>query len=200
MSDTVAIKELQNRKVLEFIGNTVGPVAVFAFGIALWTYSASENLFTFAAWGMLDFLTGVSMYKAGAKKESVLPLLYGLICVFVVAMIFRNGEWVWTNVETIAFIGTAVALVCWWRLGPSAGVVAFGAALAIASVPIVIGTYHNPQPWEWWMWVGSGVSSTIGLYLTRPWSLENIADWLFVAISAVVGNLILLLLVRPLFF
>ncbi len=185
-------------KTLKLVGDITGPAALLAFGLALWHYQASENLFSFAAWGTLDILMGTCMYYACAKKESVLPIAYGIIAFFVTVMIYRNGKWQWTLVETVCLAGTIIGIIGWWRLGALFGVVAFGAAMSVASIPILVSNYHNPQTWEWWLWVGGGVSATIGLYLTRPLTLQNIGQWLFVAVSAVVTALMLAIQLWPL--
>lgn len=198
MSD-VEPREPSSRKALRLLADFTGPLTLCCFGVVLWAYGASENLFSFAAWASLDILMGMSMYKAGAKKQAVLPVVYGITCAFVVAMIYRNGQWQWTNVETICLAGTAFALFCWYRFGPVPAVIAFGVALLAASVPILVSTYHSPQTWEWWLWIGAGVSSGLGLHLSRPWTLKNIADWLFVAISMIVTVIMLVLLLSPLF-
>lgn len=198
MSTTVnAATNSPSRRVLQFASDYAGPTALFAFGIALWYYRENENIFSFGAWGVLDFLTGMCMFQAKERKAAVLPLLYGVICAFVVMMIWNNGKWDWTIVESICLVGVAFGLALWRWWGSTAGVVAFCTALAIASIPILLDNYHNPNTWEWWLWIGSGTSATVGLILNRPWKLENISAWLFVAVSEVVTATMLVLLLWP---
>ncbi len=202
MSDSVTTTtaNLPGRKVLKVIGDVTGPLGLLCFGAALWHYNASENIFSFAAWGVLDLLTGIAMLgTANGRKAAVLPIAYGIICAFVVAMIWRSGKWDWTMVETISLIGTLVGIICWRVFGSVWGVIAFGAALTIASVPILLSTYQNPQTWEWWLWVGSGVSASAGLLLAMPMRLKNIEEWLFAGVSEVVTTIMLVLLLWPLF-
>jgi hypothetical protein len=201
MSDSIVVENfiLGIRKVLEWIGNIAGPFALFLFGIVIMLTDNSENIFTFAAWGALDFLTGVCMLYAGAKKESVLPIGYGVICLFVVAMIFNNGIWQWTIVETICLIGVVVGLIGSFVLGPVFGVIAMSTAAGIASIPLLKDNFFHPQTWEWFLWVGSFISATIGLYLSYPWHKGNIQDWMFVAVSEAITIGILILILRPLF-
>src|SRR3989344_91915 len=199
MSDSATAQaEFPSRKALKLIGDFAGPMALAAFGVALWHYQASENIFSFAAWGVLDFLTGVAMLSTvEGRKNALLPIAYGIICAFVVAMIWRNGKWDWTYIETICLVGTIAGIMCWRMFGATYGIVAFGAALAIASVPILLDAYRNPQTWEWWLWIGSGVSASTGLWLARPLTFKNVEAWVFVAISEVVTAIMLVLILRP---
>lgn len=190
------------RQVLIIVGNYVGPSALLAFGIALWYYQASENIFSFGAWGLLDVLAGVALLSTGKSEDrraAVLPISYGCIAFFVVAMIFQNGKWEWGFVENICLAGIAIALVGWRFSGPLFAIIAFNTAMGIASIPILMSTYHDPQTWEWWLWVGSLISATIGLYLARPIRLDNIGEWLFVAVSETVTIAMIFLLFRPYF-
>jgi len=204
---TVSVTERisQSRKVLQTVGDYIGPLALFVFGVALWYYQAAENLFSFAAWGTLDFLTGLVLFLSKDPEENKaapLPLAYGIICAFVVAMIAKNGTLSWSWVESVCLTGVILGVVLWLILKKKReqyAVISFCTALSIASVPIVISTYHNPQPWEWWLWVGTNTSAAIGMYLNYPWRFSNIASWLFVAVSTVVGNIILILTLRPFF-
>jgi hypothetical protein len=204
MSTTASATDVsQSRKALQFVGNATGPLALLAFGIALWYYQANENIFSFGAWGALDALTGVALLATGKEEDrlaSRLPLAYGFIAFFVVMMIYQNGMWKWGLAENVCLIGTFIALIGWKLSGPLFAVVAFNAAMGIASIPILIGDYHNPQTWTWWLWVGSLTSATIGLYLARPLRLSNIGKWLFVAVSEIVTILMLYCLFRPYFF
>jgi hypothetical protein len=203
MSDTIALQSGSHRlKTLRFIGDYTGPSALLVFGVALWYLGKHENIFSFGAWGTLDLLTGIALLRSSDpadKKAANLPLAYGVIAFFAAAMIYNNGKWEWGIVETVCLVGTVVALIGWYRSGELFAVVAFNTAMCIASIPILVSNYHDPQTWEWWLWVGSFVSATIGLYLTYPWRLSNIKSWLFVAVSEVVTISMLILLFRPYF-
>lgn len=172
------------RSALQFLASTIGPMALLAFGIALWAYGASENVFTFAAWGTLDILIAASMMRAGSRTEAVLPLAYGIIAFFVVGMILRNGKWEWGFVETACAVGSTLALIGWWRGGPVVATVMASATMLVAGVPLFVANYHEPQTWEWWLWAAAGTSALLSLYLSRPLRLANISDWMFAATSA----------------
>jgi len=192
---------VSSRKALQFFGDWTGPIALFLFGIGLWYFGEKENIFSFAAWATLDILSGASMFYNGSRKEAVLPIAYGVFAFFVTAMIYQNGSLQWGLVENLCAAGVAIAVVGWFIVGPLAAVIASSTAALIASIPIFFSTYHEPHVWEAWLWVGSAVSATIGLYMSRPWTINNISDWLFVSVSeAVTVIMLILLLIRPLFF
>lgn len=194
MDATVAPQ--QRLQTLRLVGDFAGPTALAAFGLTLWVLGQSENMFSFLAWGTLDIIMGLSMYKSGSKKEAVLPICYGIIAFVVVAIIYHNGKWSWGLVENISAGGVVISLLGWYFSGPLFAVVMSGITLVIASIPILISTYYAPVVWEWWLWVAALVSAAIGLHLTRPWKLDNISRWLFTGVSFVVSCLMLYLILR----
>lgn len=193
-TDVTALPEGRALRITRSISTTVGPCGLATFGFALWYYGSSENIFTFLGWGTLDILIGLSLLKHGSTKDAMLPLGYGSIACGVVIVIYNNGQATWGIDETICALGAVISLIGWYKGGPVYGAVLGAFTMGIAGIPIVVDNYYEPHHWEWWLWVCSYVSSTLGLYLNWPWKRENIADWSFVAVSQIFGTVMLLIL------
>src|SRR4051812_37813042 len=112
----------------------------------------------------------------------------------MIAMILHNGTRQFGKTELICLIGTSIAIIVWWRLGPRFAT-AFGAfVMFCAGIPSMIIAVDSPDPRSWWMWLICSASGFLTLWTAGKIEIRKTESWAFAGASAIF-NLVMLVLV-----
>lgn len=177
------------KQKIGFIGGLICAFTIVAFAVHLTIYDVPQNVASWTMWAVLDALMVCSAIAAGNKRPW-LPAGFFLGALFVTIILLTKGVWQWRTIETISAIGTAIASLCWWKMGAKVGVVASTLAMTIAGIPAMHDAWVQPDPSGWWLWGGVAFSCSLSIY-SGAWKIEH----QFLPCTSIVFNTVMLVLV-----
>ena len=140
----------------------------FAWGIASGAI-VPTNTATWLMWFLLD-LTALGTAIA-ARKPFALPLSYTAGAATILAVHLKMGTWQWTWIETSSAIGVTISAILWQKLSADWGTIACVTAMTIASFPIAVSLWMEPNAGAFWVFANAVVACTMTLIGARPWSI-----------------------------
>ncbi len=160
------------KKRVGFVGGVMSAAVIVAFAVYLLAHDVPQNVASWVMWTVLDVLVLAGCIAAGNKRPW-LPAGFTLGALLVTIILLGKGTWHWGFVETISGVGTTVAVICWWSLGPKSAIVACLAAMVIAAVPAMYDAWLDPHPASWWLWGGVAFSCALSCYGAKGWTIED---------------------------
>lgn len=187
----------EGRDHLMLGASILGPAALAWFGFELYKSGESQNIATFALWGLLDYVFCASAWHADSRKEAFFAGLYGTVAFIVVWILYRNGNWSFGFEEKACTLGVIAALAGWgFTRNPNAAIVISSIAAVIAGVPVLMDAFHHPALWTLGLWVPAAIAALVMLTLAPSWEPK---DWLFSGTSAAFcSSMSLIIIVRAL--
>ena len=135
--------------------------------------SLVQNSVSWILWGALDFISLLTAYYAGNKKPW-LQIAFVVGALTVVSVLLVKGTWSWGIVEILSVIGVVISLLVWWKIGPTAGVIASTIATDIAGLPAMHDAILLPSdPSSAWMWGIIAISAICLLISTEKWTVKD---------------------------
>jgi len=154
-------------------GGVIAFLAIIVFAIQIAFTNLVQNSVSWILWLLLDVISLLTALHAGNKKPW-LQIAFSIGAFTVVSVLLVKGDWTWGWVETIAVIGVSVSLLAWWKIGPTAGVVASTIATDIAGLPAMHDAILLPSdPSSAWMWGIIAISAICVLISTEKWTIKD---------------------------
>ncbi len=154
------------------IGAIVGCSTVILFSIALLIQSIPQNIVSWILWTVLEVLILSSSIAAGNKKPW-LPAAYTFGALAVVIILFSKGLWIFGVVEILATIGSVIAMILWFALGPKWAIVSATVAMVVAGIPALFDIIQTPNPQSWWLWFGCSLAGLLTAIGAKSWKIED---------------------------
>lgn len=155
------------------LGGIIAFLAIMAFAIQIACTSLVQNSVSWILWLALDIVSLLTAYYAGNKKPW-LQIAFSIGAFTVVGVLLVKGTWSWGFVEIISVIGVMISLLVWWKIGPTAGVIASTIATDIAGLPAMHDAIILPSdPASAWMWGMIAISAICLLISTEKWTVKD---------------------------
>lgn len=180
------------KQKLGIAAGLVTSATLIAFAIVLLNNDVPLNLASWIMWTVLNGLLLGSMMQAG-NKEAYLAAGYTLGAGSIALMLIAKGAWHWGLVESISTLGSLLAILVWWRVGPRGAVIAATMTAVIAGIPTVYDAWLSPNPASWWLWTVTTVTGAISIATARSWTIE---DRFFPVVSTAFQGLMAILVLR----
>ncbi len=150
----------------------VSTLALVALGLTFYRSKENYNPVTWAMWLVLNLVIVGGSVAAGNHDAW---LSFGMVVgtFFVAAILVMKGRWKWGTTESICAVGIVVAMIAWYLASPKGAVVLAALALWIASVPLMIDTWHKPNRGILWFWIVMCLVSIGAVAAADSWTVED---------------------------
>jgi len=140
------------------------------FAVKVWRGKAAlTSTASWLMWVVIDLVILGS--TIATHKPYALALSYTLGASAVLFVQLKLGKWIWTRVETVSAIGSAISLLLWQILSPECGVIAGIMALNISGFPLLMILWKNPDRQAFWMFTTTAIACLMTLIGTWPWTI-----------------------------
>lgn len=157
--------------MLVIIAGIIGVLVDIPLIIGILQKKIDQSFATYFLWGTLDAIAFVSIILQGGNFW--LPLGYAIGALTVAGLLAFRGKVNWSWLESLVVVLCIICMIVWWQLGNKAATIASVAALGIASIPQIVGTYKDPKTTPtliYFVFTLAGLLSFIG---GENWTVED---------------------------
>jgi hypothetical protein len=180
----------RSKHYANWVSGILGFAAPTYFAWTIYHLGTPQNV---ATWGMTVLLDALGLFLV-LKGGNKLPLLqvgwFAAACLILTAILVGRSPWHWGIVETASLVLCLVAVVLWLTLSAEAAIFAFVIAFIVATVPLIVDYWTNPQPSTTWLWVVTVFTCLLSIYGAKKQDVAHTAvPWGAIALNGFIAFL-----------
>ncbi len=161
-----------------FLGVFISFVGGMGYLVDTLKGKAQPNRVSWFLWAFVPFIIFFAQIQQGVKSEIWVTFIAGFspLLVFGASFFSKKSAWKITKFDMICGAFSLVGLFFWFLTRSGNIAILFSIlADALASIPTLIKSYHEPETENATAYFFGGINAAIGLLIITQWNFENYA-------------------------